>query len=117
MDDIKINLLEGSGIPPPNATVTCSEAIIPTSSLTQSHRPAESASTHGSYSSMTNESAANLPPSYNVKDGYPEPSFDTGKMFPDFRDNHELSRESPCFVQSIWNASVPIRWGKKKQFC
>ena len=84
---MKINLLEGSGIPPPNATVTCSEAIIPTNSLTQSHRPAETTSIHGSYSSMTSESSTNLPPSYNMKDGYSEASFDTGKMFPDFRDN------------------------------
>lgn len=87
---MKINLLEGSGIPPPNATVTCSEAIIPTSSLTQSQRPTETAAAiHGSYSSMTSESsAANFPPSYNMKDSYPEPSFDTtAKMFPDFREN------------------------------
>lgn len=87
IDDMKINLLEGSGIPPPNATVTCSEAIIPTNSLTQSQRPADTTAVHGTYSSMTNESLPNLPPSYNMKDGYPESSYDSSKMFPDFRDN------------------------------
>lgn len=88
IDDIKINLLEGSGIPPPNATVTCSEAIIPTSSLTQSQRPADTSSVHGSYSSVTSESPASLPPSYNARDGYSEPSFDnSSKFFSDLRDN------------------------------
>lgn len=87
IDDIKINLLEGSGIPPPNATVTCSEAIIPTNSLTQTSRAPDSTPIHGTYSSMTNDSVPNLPPSYSGKDGYPEPSYDTNKMYPEFREN------------------------------
>jgi len=89
LDDIKINLLEGSGIPPPNATVTCSEAIIPTSSLTQSQRPADASSVvHGSYGSMKVEPHAGLPPSYNARDGYAEAGFEnSSNLFHDLRDN------------------------------
>lgn len=89
LDDIKINLLEGSGIPPPNATVTCSEAIIPTSSLTQSQRPADASSVvHGSYGPMKVEPHAGLPPSYNARDGYAEASFEnSSNLFHDLRDN------------------------------
>lgn len=97
LDDIKINLLEGSGIPPPNATVTCSEAIIPTSSLTQSQRPADASSVHVSHGSMKIESSAGLPASYNSRDGFAEPGFDNSNLFPDLRDmtgNFQLNQST-----------------------
>ena len=118
IDDIKINLLEGSGIPPPNATVTCSEAIIPTSSLTQSQRlNADTSSVHGSFSSMTGESPASLPPNYNSRDGYAEPSYEnSSKYFSDLRDGSgNLQTNHPSPSSSFGMPQYPYSGDNRRQ--
>jgi hypothetical protein len=76
------NLLEDSGIPPPNATVTCSEAIFPSATVTASNQSNQSSGTHpAGYSNVTNGPQGYNNYNYHQNDGYSDAAYESSKFY------------------------------------
>ena len=72
------NLLEESGIPPPNATVTCSESIFPLPTVSASN---QSGAAHLATYNHTNGPQSYNNTSYRHNDGYFDSSYESSKNY------------------------------------